>query len=203
MSLKSIKIGAPVTDAMGILSRRRIIDSYTASVASQASAFLPGTIPERHPTLNHSMLVGDNAEYLSSGRSKIWIVSAFSYVAGHALNMSLWDWARYSFPLVWAIFVLIYNFNSTLSLSIVGMFTGMLLFLLVFRNNQAYSRWVDGRRCWGHIIGDINLLNQLSNSWFQNFANCDGGEKLRECIARYSIGTYHILFDDIRLLFDM
>ena len=188
MSLKSIKIATPFSDAMGMLSRRRVIDSYTASVACRASDFSPGIIPERHPTLNHSMLVGDNAEYLSNTRNKIWIVSAFSYVAGHILNMSLWDSARYLSPLLWAAFVFIFDLNSTLSLSIVGLFTGMLLFLLVFRNNQAYSRWVDGRRCWGYIIGDIILLNQLSNSWYQSYANSDGGEKLRECIARYSIG---------------
>lgn len=69
----------------------------------------------------------------------------------------------------------------------------MLLFLLVFRNQQAYTRWAEGRAFWGHLMGELITLNEMANSWFQDYANCDGGPELREAVARFSIGVYPVI----------
>jgi hypothetical protein len=38
---------------------------------------------------------------------------------------------------------------------VIFLFSGLLAFLLVFRNNQAYSRWYEGRTLWGNLTGEI------------------------------------------------
>lgn len=42
-------------------------------------------------------------------------------------------------------------------------------------------------------MGELITLNQMANSWFQDYANCEGGPELREAIARFSIGIgFHV-----------
>lgn len=96
-------------------------------------------------------------------------------------------------PFVWAMLVAgAYQYISVVPIKAEAMllFTGLLGFLLVFRNNQAYSRWYEGRTLMGQLSGEIVLLHQKAGSWIREEGGIENAEEIRECVARYCVGKH-------------
>eukprot|EP00600_Ochromonadales_sp_CCMP1393_P007903 CAMPEP_0174968626 /NCGR_PEP_ID=MMETSP0004_2-20121128/8245_1 /TAXON_ID=420556 /ORGANISM="Ochromonas sp., Strain CCMP1393" /LENGTH=459 /DNA_ID=CAMNT_0016217893 /DNA_START=42 /DNA_END=1421 /DNA_ORIENTATION=+ len=71
------------------------------------------------------------------------------------------------------------------------LFSSLLAFLLVFRNNQAYQRWQEGRSLWGDLMGEMIMLNQRAGAWVRPEAGIKYSSEIRQCVARYSITLLH------------
>ncbi len=97
-------------------------------------------------------------------------------------------------PFIWAILVVgIRKWIRVASIRAEALLliTGLLSFLLVFRFNQAYSRWYDGRTLMGKLCGEVVQLHQKTGSWIRSEGGIEDASEIRSCITRYLISLMY------------